>query len=39
MLADLLTAAQVFFRRYTALDCRAERMARREEKFFSSRHS
>lgn len=39
MLADLLTAAQVFLRRYTALDCRAERIARREEKFFSCRHS
>lgn len=39
MFADLLTAAQVFFRRYTALDCRADRMAHKEEKFFSSLHS
>lgn len=37
--ADLLTAAHVFLRRYTALDCRAERMALKEEKFFSSLHS
>lgn len=39
LLSDLLTAAQVFLRRYTALDCRAERMALREEKFFSCLHS
>lgn len=38
-LGDLLTAAQVFLRRYTALDCSAERMALREEKFFSCLHS
>lgn len=39
LFADLLTAAQVFLRRYTALDCRAERMALKEEKFFSCLHS
>lgn len=38
-LADLQTAAQVFLRRYTALDCSADRMALREEKFFSCLHS
>lgn len=38
-LADLLTAAQVFLRRYTALDCSADRMALSEEKFFSCLHS
>lgn len=35
----LLTVAQVFFRRYTALDCRADRIARRDEKFLSWWHS
>lgn len=35
----LLTAAQVFLMRYTALDCRAERMALKDEKFFSCLHS
>ena len=37
--ADLLTAAQVFLRRYTALDCSADRIALKEEKFFNSLHS
>lgn len=33
------TSSQVLFRRWIALHCRAERMARNEEKFFSIRHS
>lgn len=37
--ADLLTAAQVVLRRYTALDCSADRMALKEEKFFICLHS
>lgn len=39
LFAYLLTTAQVFLRRYTALDWRAERMALKEEKFFSCLHS
>lgn len=33
------TSSQVLFRRWMALHCRAERMARNEEKFFRIRHS
>lgn len=33
------TSSQVLFRRWMALHCRAERMARNEEKFFKIRHS
>lgn len=35
-LAHLLTAPQLLLSRYMGLDCRADRMARREEKFRSS---
>lgn len=36
-LAHLLRAPQLLLSRYMGLDCRADRMARREEKFRSSR--
>lgn len=36
ILAHLLTAPQLLLSRYIGLDCRADRMARREEKFRSS---
>lgn len=35
----LCTQAQTLFRRYSGLDCSAETMARREEKFLRIRHS